>query len=89
MIARQLVELGYRGVGDAMKREEFEARQKLLSEGTSQQGVVSRQLAGADRNLDQVRIDDLLYSSLNRDGCIGHVVVSISASIGESRRFGE
>lgn len=62
MIARQLVELGYRGAGDVMKREEFEARQKLLSERTLQQGVVSKQLAGADRNLDQVRLFALLCS---------------------------
>ena len=31
-IGRQLVELGYRGQGDAMKREEFDARKLMLQE---------------------------------------------------------
>ena len=30
-LARQLVELGYRGSGDTLKREEFEARKKVAS----------------------------------------------------------
>jgi hypothetical protein len=33
-MARQLVELGYRGLGDTIRREDFEARKKLLVERT-------------------------------------------------------
>ena len=35
-LARQLVELGYRGSGDTLKREEFEARKKALRERSTQ-----------------------------------------------------
>jgi hypothetical protein len=34
-LARQLVELGYRGSGEVLKREEFEAR-KLAAEASKQ-----------------------------------------------------
>ena len=40
--ARQLVELGYRGSGDTLSREEFEAQKKMLRE----------------RNVQKVYIDD-------------------------------
>ena len=35
-IGRQLVELGYRGQGDAMKREEFDSRKLMLHERSNQ-----------------------------------------------------
>ena len=35
-LARQLVELGYRGSGDTLKREEFEARKKAIRERSTQ-----------------------------------------------------
>lgn len=35
-MARQLVELGYRGLGDTIRREDFEARKKLLVERSTQ-----------------------------------------------------
>ena len=35
-MARQLVELGYRGLGDTIRREDFEKRKKLLNERSTQ-----------------------------------------------------
>jgi hypothetical protein len=53
-MARQLVELGYRGVGDAIRRDDFEARRKILHERTTQKSQVPRQLAGAAHDLTNV-----------------------------------
>jgi hypothetical protein len=50
-IGRQLVELGYRGVGDAMKRDEFEARKLMLHERSNQKTAVPKQLASLDKDL--------------------------------------
>lgn len=49
-MARQLVELGYRGLGDTIRREDFETRKKLLAERTSQKHVVPRKLASLDKD---------------------------------------
>ncbi len=49
-MARQLVELGYRGLGDTIRREDFEARKKLLAERTSQKHIVPRKLASLDKD---------------------------------------
>lgn len=50
-MGRQLVELGYRGLGDAMKREEFEARKLMLHERSNQKTAVPKQLASLDKDL--------------------------------------
>jgi len=50
-VGRQLVELGYRGLGDAMKREEFEARKLMLHERSNQKTAVPKQLASLDKDL--------------------------------------
>lgn len=50
-MARQLVELGYRGLGDTIRREEFEARKKLVLERSSQKHIVPRKLASLDKDL--------------------------------------
>eukprot|EP01035_Chromulina_nebulosa_P019803 gene19803-25745_t len=50
-MARQLVELGYRGLGDTIKREDFEARKRLLLERSTQKHNIVRQLASVDKNL--------------------------------------
>lgn len=50
-MARQLVELGYRGMGDTIRREDFEARKKLLLERSIQKHAAPRQLASLDKNL--------------------------------------
>ena len=46
-LARQLVELGYRGSGDTLKREEFEARKKALRDRSSQKTNIPKQLSSA------------------------------------------
>lgn len=50
-IGRQLVELGYRGLGDAMKRDEFEARKLMLHERSNQKTAVPKQLASLGKDL--------------------------------------
>jgi len=52
-LARQLVELGYRGSGDALKREEFEARKKALRERATQKANVPKQLSSANKDLSE------------------------------------
>lgn len=49
-MGRQLVELGYRGSGDTLRREDFEARKRLLHERTNQKSSIPRQLASVDRD---------------------------------------
>ena len=41
-LARQLVELGYRGSGETLKREEFEARKKAAEEAKASKCVDPR-----------------------------------------------
>jgi hypothetical protein len=50
-LARQLVELGYRGTGETLKREEFEARKKAEKERHTQKANVPKQLASAGKDL--------------------------------------
>ncbi len=50
-MARQLVELGYRGLGDTIRREDFDARKKLLLERSTQKHIVPRKLASLDKDL--------------------------------------
>lgn len=50
-MARQLVELGYRGVGDTIRREDFDERKGLLMERTSQKLSAPKRLAAADCDL--------------------------------------
>mmetsp|Transcript_25451 Transcript_25451/g.56359 ORF Transcript_25451/g.56359 Transcript_25451/m.56359 type:complete len:237 (+) Transcript_25451:151-861(+) len=50
-MARQLVELGYRGLGDTIRREDFEARKKLLVERTSLKHSAPKKLASVDKDL--------------------------------------
>jgi hypothetical protein len=52
-LARQLVELGYRGTGETLKREEFEARKKAEKERHTQKANVPKQLASAGKDLSQ------------------------------------
>eukprot|EP01041_Mallomonas_annulata_P013300 gene13300-28166_t len=51
-MARQLVELGYRGQGDTIRREDFESRKRLLHERTSQKHSLPKQLASVDRDFN-------------------------------------
>eukprot|EP00953_Heterococcus_sp_UTEX-ZZ885_P006518 3985-Heterococcus_DN1.PRE.1 len=50
-LARQLVELGYRGSGDTLQREEFEARKKALRDRTTQKTNAPKQLCSAGKDL--------------------------------------
>jgi hypothetical protein len=49
-----LVELGYRGSGDTLKREEFEARKKAVRERNTQKTSSPKQLASAGKDLRKV-----------------------------------
>lgn len=51
--ARQLVELGYRGSGDTLTREEFEAHKKALAERSIQKTNVQRVLASANKDFSE------------------------------------
>jgi hypothetical protein len=48
------VELGYRGSGDTLKREEFESRKRAVRERNTQKTAVPKQLASAGRDLKAV-----------------------------------
>lgn len=63
-LARQLVELGYRGSGDTLKREEFEARKRALREQGTQKANVPKQLASSNKDLSQF---PLLQALANRE----------------------
>jgi hypothetical protein len=52
-VARQLVELGYRGLGDTIRREDFEARKQMFLEKTSQKHTIPKQLASVDRDFSE------------------------------------
>lgn len=63
-LARQLVELGYRGSGDTLKREEFEARKTSLRERGTQKAKVPKELASANKDLSEF---PLLQALANRE----------------------
>lgn len=50
-IARQLVELGYRGNGETLKREEFEERKRAARERHNLKQSAPKTLASAGRDL--------------------------------------
>ena len=50
-VARQLVELGYRGSGDTLKREEFEARKRADKEKHLHKEAAPKPLASMGKNL--------------------------------------
>lgn len=50
-LARQLVELGYRGSGETLRREEFEARKRTERERNAQKTNVPKPLASAGKDL--------------------------------------
>lgn len=47
-LARQLVELGYRGSGEVVKREEFEAKKKALEDARSSKRAPPKRLFSQD-----------------------------------------
>ena len=52
-VARQLVELGYRGSGDIISREDFETRKRMLTEKSNQKHTGQKPLASMDRDLSE------------------------------------
>lgn len=50
-LARQLVELGYRGSGETLKREEFEARKRAEREKASAKQTAPKTLASSGKDL--------------------------------------
>ncbi len=51
-MARQLVELGYRGSGEPLKREEFESRKKAAENFRLSKRLTSNVLASFGKSLD-------------------------------------
>jgi len=49
-LARHLVELGYRGSGDTLKREEFEARKKAVRERNMHKAIQTKELTSTGKN---------------------------------------
>ncbi|CEG46919.1 Protein of unknown function DUF4464 [Plasmopara halstedii] len=52
-LARQLVELGYRGSGETLRRDDFEARKKAERERNTHKASVLKPLASAGKDLSQ------------------------------------
>ena len=52
-LARQLVELGYRGTGETLKREDFEARKKAEKERTNQRSNAPTKLSNEGKDLSK------------------------------------
>lgn len=52
-LARQLVELGYRGSGDTLTREEFEAQKKMIKERNVQKVVTKKEFVSGDKDLSE------------------------------------
>lgn len=63
-LARQLVELGYRGSGETLKREEFLAKKRAEREKNSHKSNVPKSLASANCDLSQY---PLLQALANRE----------------------
>lgn len=66
-LARQLVELGYRGSGETLRREDFEARKRAERERTAQKTKLPKPLASAGKDLSQF---PLLSALANREDLV-------------------
>lgn len=70
-LARQLVELGYRGSGETLKRDEFESRKKAEREKNSHKVSESKRLASANCDLTQYTF---LQALANREELVRYVL---------------
>ncbi|KAF0689803.1 Aste57867_18761 [Aphanomyces stellatus] len=61
-LARQLVELGYRGTGETLRREDFDARKKMERERNAQKTNLPKQLASAGKDFSQLAFLSALAS---------------------------
>lgn len=52
-LARQLVELGYRGTGETLKREDFQARKKAERDRNTRKSNIPKQLSAAGKDVSQ------------------------------------
>jgi len=77
-LARQLVELGYRGDGDTLKRSEFEARKKAEREKHLHKDSAPRPLASLGKDLAD---KPFLQALANREELVrnGKLTVSFSS----------
>ena len=66
VITRQLVELGYRGTGEIIRREDFEDRKRIYLEKTNKSASDNqKQLASSDHDLsDSPFLQVILLSQL-------------------------
>ena len=66
LITRQLVELGYRGTGEIIRREDFEDRKRIYLEKTNKSASDNqKQLASSDHDLsDSPFLQVLLLSQM-------------------------
>ena len=86
-MARQLVELGYRGSGDTLKRDEFEARKRALRERNAQRSMMNNNSSssnnsssGGAKGCDKQQQQQQVMVMMGRDH---HLLVSE----GETERF--
>ncbi len=79
-LARQLVELGYRGTGETLRREDFEARKRAERERNAQKTNLPKQLASAGKDLSQF---PFLSALASREELVrnGKLTVSLISSI--------
>ncbi|CAK4073056.1 unnamed protein product [Aphanomyces euteiches] len=61
-LARQLVELGYRGTGETLRREDFDARKKMERERNAQKTNLPKQLASVGKEFSQLAFLSALAS---------------------------
>lgn len=79
-LARQLVELGYRGTGETLRRDDFEARKRAERERNAQKTNVLKPLASAGKDLSQYPFLAALASreDLVRNGKLTVSVVGVA-----------
>nr|XP_033770470.1 cilia- and flagella-associated protein 299 [Geotrypetes seraphini] len=74
-LARQLVELGYRGTGEVLKREEFEARKAAAEASRLSQGTQQKTLSSAGKDLKDNFLKALAQrEESNRNGKMASII---------------
>jgi len=70
-LARQLVELGYRGNGEVLKRDDFESRKQAAEEARQARKAGSKPLASAGKDIQESLLKALAQrEEANRNGKI-------------------
>ncbi|XP_029456057.1 cilia- and flagella-associated protein 299 isoform X2 [Rhinatrema bivittatum] len=74
-LARQLVELGYRGTGEVLKREEFEARKAFAEASRLSQGTQQKTLSSAGKEFKDKFLKALAErEEANRNGKMTSII---------------